>query len=171
MKFIRFTLSVLSVLLLISNFCLAEQVETEPLVKTKLEQVKELREQNLENGGKPALSQWSGSKETSIAESGGKMFSGLALCIGVLLIGTSLYKRFSGKSFNTKEGRMRILEKMPLTPKTAVVLFEVRGKEYLAAVGGESVSFANSQHPQPLSKGFDFKLQEACAENKTVSIT
>ncbi|MEZ4753960.1 MAG: hypothetical protein R3A13_06560 [Bdellovibrionota bacterium] len=140
---------------------------------TKLEQVQKLREKNLENGGKPAISNWKESGENSVMESSGKMFSGLALCLGVLLVGSGLYKRLQGKSPANKDGKMCIIEKMQVTSKTSLILCEVRGKEYLVAVGGENVSFANTQMEttQHQSKGFEFNLQEACVEKDSISIS
>ncbi|MCB0317508.1 MAG: flagellar biosynthetic protein FliO [Bdellovibrionales bacterium] len=170
MKKLRSFFGSLLLLMLISEVCFALPVEPTS-EKTKLEQVRELHEQNLENGGKPSFSKWSGSEENSLIASGGKMISGLALCLGVLIFGSGLYRRFCTKKGSLNQGKIKLIERFSLTTKTSLVLVEVCGKPQLVAVGGENVVFAGEAPKITAKENFDFDLQEACAKNQDISIT
>lgn len=70
-----------------------------------------------------------------------RMIAGLALCVGVLLIGAWLVRRASGRIKPSNTRNMRIIERMPVTPKTSLMLIEIDGRRVMIAAGPEKVSF------------------------------
>ena len=83
-----------------------------------------------------------------------KMFQGLALCLGVFLVGAGIAKRFLKVQHKAGSKRMKICERMPLTAKTSVFLVEVDGATQMIAVGSERVSSLEVR--KKVSNGFDF---------------
>ena len=77
----------------------------------------------------------------SFASSGVKMTQGLALCVAILLIGAFLAKKFKVGAVNSGARSMKVLERLPLTPKTALLLAEVQGQRVILSVGSEQVQF------------------------------
>lgn len=77
-----------------------------------------------------------------------RLFSGLLICLGVFCCGIYLAKR-RGLIKHTGERRVSILERIPLTARTSLVLLEKDGKEILLSVGSEQVSYLlNSENDQ-----------------------
>ena len=68
------------------------------------------------------------------------MFGGLALCLGVFLIGAQLYRKMSRTTGGLSQPEVRVLSRTPLTTKTALLTVAIRGKEYVLAVGSEQVT-------------------------------
>jgi len=75
------------------------------------------------------------------------IFKGLVLCIGLFLIGVAGYQKFYNKTGSAKGGKrcLQILEKMPLSPKTTLLLVECDGEKLLLTLGNERVTFASTQ--------------------------
>ncbi|MCB0334266.1 MAG: flagellar biosynthetic protein FliO [Bdellovibrionales bacterium] len=70
-----------------------------------------------------------------------KVFQGLALCIGVFLIFTYLLKKMHGGTVQSGNQRLTILEKVPVAPKTSLLLVRVDKRDVLIGVGAEHVTF------------------------------
>lgn len=74
----------------------------------------------------------------------GRVFQGLGLCLVVLFVGLHLYKRF-GKGGPTVTARtLRVVEKLPLTGRTALLLVHAGKDQYLVGVGPEPVSIVRA---------------------------
>lgn len=88
------------------------------------------------------------------------MFKGLGVCLAVLLIGAWIVKKTGLAKPRTGSGRIKILERCPLSTKSSIVLLEIEGKSILVAVGPEQVTL--------LSEGgkdsrFEQSLEDECA--------
>ncbi|MCB0337285.1 MAG: FliO/MopB family protein, partial [Bdellovibrionales bacterium] len=84
-------------------------------------------------------SEVSSTEEQTMGSLALKMGKGLVLCVGVLLIGLSIAKRMRPDRF-TQESRVRIRERVALTPKVSLLIVEIDGKEQLLTVGSDQVS-------------------------------
>ena len=80
-------------------------------------------------------------EESPLSSNGVRMIAGLALCVGVFLIGAWLVRRASGKIKPMNTRSMRVVERMPVTSKTALMLIEVDGRRVMLAAGPDKVSF------------------------------
>lgn len=87
---------------------------------------------------------------------------GLLLCLGVFLIGTWLVKGFGGKGVIAGSRKMRIIERLPVAARTALLLIEVEGRKVLVAVGPDRVSFDPAG--RGAAEGFDQELSEVCTD-------
>ena len=92
----------------------------------------------------------------SLVGTAGKMFKGLALCLGVLLVGLAIYKRVRPQHF-AKESRMKVRDRLSLTPKTSLLIVEVDGKEQLIAVGVDAVTALNNLEESRVSSRLEVK--------------
>lgn len=70
----------------------------------------------------------------------GKVGQGLVFCIGALLLGVGVYKKFVLKDGPKGSRRIIIKERTVLGPKSALILVEVDGKEMLLSTGSESAN-------------------------------
>lgn len=92
----------------------------------------------------------------TLEESGTKMIQGLAVCGFVLCVGVWGYKRYILKAPTVISRKMKIIERMPLSPRSTLVLIEVEGKKKLVAMGSDPVSF----HDLAESESFSFDSLE-----------
>ena len=92
----------------------------------------------------------------TLEESGTKMIQGLAVCGFVLCVGVWGYKRYILKAPAVASRKMKIIERMPLSPRSTLVLIEVEGKKKLVAMGSDPVSF----HDLAESESFSFDSLE-----------
>ena len=83
--------------------------------------------------------------------SGLKVVQALALCIGVLLVGAWFFRRYWGSGVQYAGRRLKIREKLSVSPRTALVLVEVDGRPLVLALGSEKVTFCD----QDLSYSID----------------
>jgi len=88
---------------------------------------------------------WSTTDEVSVGGTAFKMFSALGLTVGALLIGLHLYRRFSGAPTPTRARRMRVVERLPIGAKTALVLVEFDGRPMILSVGADRVTTVEPQ--------------------------
>ena len=104
----------------------------------KMQKVRMLKELNASAG-----SEASSSPELPPVEgiSFVRLFQGLALCIGVFLIGVHFYKKYVLKNIKPFERSINIIDKIPLSSKSHLCLVEVMDKKVLLAVGSDKVSF------------------------------
>ncbi len=80
-------------------------------------------------------------EESPLSSNAVRMIAGLALCVGVFLIGAWLVRRTSGKVKPMNTRSMRVVERMPVTSKTSLMLIEVEGRRVMIAAGPDKVSF------------------------------
>ena len=74
-----------------------------------------------------------------------RMFQGLAICLIALSVGVWLYKKTAGKNAPTRSGRIQLIDRIAISPRSALVLARVDGKEVFLSVGFERVSFGYPQ--------------------------
>ena len=67
------------------------------------------------------------------------MAKGLALCLGVFCVIVYLLKRLNPHAIHSGKRRMTLLERLPLTPKSALLMVQVDGRTRLIAIGSEQV--------------------------------
>ena len=79
--------------------------------------------------------------ETPLTSNSLRMFSGLALCVGLFLIGAWFFRRASGRGNTVNLKSMRIIERMSVTSKTSLLLIEVEGRRVMVSAGPDKVSF------------------------------
>ncbi|WKZ57152.1 MAG: flagellar biosynthetic protein FliO [Bdellovibrionota bacterium] len=79
-----------------------------------------------------------------------RMIEGLALCVGVFLIGIGLVKRRRKDRGLPMGRRMRVIERLAVSTRGAVVLMKVDEREFLVGVGGEGISVTPLQE-QPVA--------------------
>lgn len=80
-----------------------------------------------------------------------KVIQALGLCIGVLLIGAWFFRRFWGSGVQYAGRRLKIREKLSVSPRTSLVLVEMDGRPLVLALGSEKVTFCE----QDLSYGIE----------------
>lgn len=74
--------------------------------------------------------------------SGVRVIEGLFLTLGVFFIGVWGYRKINGQSFpKTSARRIRVVERVAVGGKTALVLAEIDGRSVLMSVGSERVAF------------------------------
>lgn len=137
---------------------------------SKLERVGELVHENREHGG--ALRQIREEAEKSddqMSSSGMKMFQGLAFCVGLLLVGSGIYRKFGrGKSLGGSTSRIKILERSALSARAMVVLAEIDGQKVLFTTGSDQVQTVLLDSNNIIA-GFDREVETACKENIRLS--
>lgn len=108
--------------------------------------------------------EWKPEGDESLSGAGFRMFQGLALCVGFLLIGSWAYRRWFLKEGPISTRTMKVLERMPLGAKTVMYLVEVEGKRILVSAGAEhsSMMFCGKETPR---EGFAISLTEACEKD------
>ncbi len=104
---------------------------------TKLERTKALVEAAQSGQGVIQASETPEASELSLM----KVFQGLALCIGAFLIFIWGLKKLNGGAAQTGNRRLTVLEKIPVAPKTSLLLVRVDQRDVLIGVGAENVSF------------------------------
>ena len=79
--------------------------------------------------------------QTSMADSAFQAGKGLAICLAVLFIGVAIYKRLNPNVVGTRrDQRMKVLDRLALGGRAAVLLIEVDGRQALVGVASDSVS-------------------------------
>jgi flagellar biosynthetic protein FliO len=143
-----------------------ESSSAQPAYRNSLKQIATVNNDLTEK----TYSNWRSEPGIDIGQKGFSMLQGLFLCLGILLIGTYLVKRFKSVSVEGTKRRMQVLEKLAISPKTSLVLVEVDGKKLVLGVGAEKVSFsslsAGAEQDRGLElvdgKRFETELSKAC---------
>lgn len=92
--------------------------------------------------------------------SGGlRLFTGLLLVLGLLLLVYALSKRGLRWLPGHREGRIQIRETRPLGAKKALCLVEVKGRELLIGVSNERIELLCEFDPSP-QRSFEQTLQQ-----------
>lgn len=94
-----------------------------------------------EADGRLALTEWRTKPDSpSLQQSGTTMLQGLALALGIFMVVVWGLKKFGGKRVFARPQRLKVLERAPVTPRTALMLVSLDGKEMLISVGAEKVT-------------------------------
>ncbi len=130
----------ISVVMLMSFPALAQEVVSSP---SKLERTKELVKQGSDERAQPKTV-----TESSIETSAVKMVSGLVGAIGVLLLLVVALKKIQKGGALVSNKKIKILERTPLSQRSALVLAEVDGERILLGVGSDPVTILHKMVPQ-----------------------
>ena len=79
------------------------------------------------------------------------MIQGLMLCLGLFALLVFIIKKTHRITRGANEGRMHVIERIPLSQKTFLHLVEVDGKEFLVGSGPDQVSLLSLREATPLS--------------------
>lgn len=127
----------------------AEGTPADTASAAKLEQVRAIAAERAavraEGSTEERSGGWRTTEEVSVGGTAFKMFSALGLTVGALLIGLHLYRRFSGVPAPTRARRMRVVERLPIGGKTALVLVEFDGRPMILSVGADRVTTVEPQ--------------------------
>lgn len=179
MKLRAFVL-LITVLLMRSTVCLAEGLSAQDVfgdsqaapkevqsAEQRLERTRELFAERAKNAASKAQAgaAWKAEEQPSLGGAGFKMIQALGLCVGILLIGLHFFKKYNARSMNAGGGRrMRVIERMSIGPKTALVLVELEGKRLLLSVGADRVSHittdAQDELPLELTNSMELVCQD-----------
>lgn len=75
----------------------------------------------------------------SFAGSFVRMIGGFLLCLGVFAGGIYLYRRYGAVGIRGVSRRLMIIERMPITAKSAVTLVSLDGKEFIVTSGPDNL--------------------------------
>lgn len=109
--------------------------------------------------------------EVSPVSALGNALKGLGICIGTLLVGVWAVKKFKIGSKVLPSRRMRVIERLPLTQKSSLLLLEIDGTKTLVGVGPDRISFA-PELQRNVSGDFDMSLmeeREICEKSQSYS--
>lgn len=107
---------------------------------------------------------WESAPDTNLGASAMSMVKGLALCVAILLIGAHLYRRSTGQAGAQGPSRqLKILERLPLGPRSALLLLEVRGEPVLVGLTADGMRF-HQLGRNPLAGDFTDEIAKACQE-------
>lgn len=108
-------------------------------------------------------------EEPVISSSAYSMIKGLMLCLGILFVGVHFMKRMTPHRPGARgQRRLAVVERLPISSRSAIVLLEVDGKPVLASVGSEQVQFFAAGQA---AAGFSESLEGLCARDLEVSAT
>lgn len=91
-----------------------------------------------------------------------RMLGGLFLCIGVFGFGIHLYKRHVIPRTGADKRRLQVIERLPLSPKSALLLVRLDGREFLLTSGAEQSRLISL--PREQDGVFAEALESACGE-------
>ena len=97
-----------------------------------------------------------------------KVLQGLIICTGVFFIGVFVYRKLSGDRPMVKGRRMRVIERISVAPKAALVLAAIDGKEVVLAVG-EKVSFVRLAGSEDYQEEMEILCREVEGSQHSVS--
>lgn len=90
--------------------------------------------------GKQSRSEGPNSTDRSTASLVSTMLQGLALCLGIFFVGFHFYKRFALKSGVNGRRSLELIDRIPVSAKTHLILVQVEGQKKLFTVGSERVT-------------------------------
>lgn len=145
----RIFLTLIGAVLCVTAHAFAESTSSDAVSVAKLEQVRAITAERAAGGpegeGHTSGAGWSSTQEVSVGGTAFKMFSALGLTVGALLVSLHLYRRFSGVPTPTRSRRLKVVERLPIGGKTALVLVEFDGRPMILAVGAERVTAVEPQ--------------------------
>jgi flagellar biogenesis protein FliO len=90
------------------------------------------------------------------------MIGGLFLCFGLFGAGVHLYRRYVIPRATSDKRRLQIIERLPLTSKSSLLLVKLDGKEFMLSTGSEATRLIAP--PRQSDELFDETLNSACDE-------
>lgn len=91
-----------------------------------------------------------------------RMVGGLFLCLGLLGAGVHIYKRYVLPRSLSSQRRMQVVERLQISPKSALVLVKLDGKEFVMTTGSESTRLVPLQSRS--EELFEDTLSSACRD-------
>jgi len=67
------------------------------------------------------------------------MVQGLAACLAVLFLGLAAYRRYHPGAQQAGNSSLRLLERLPINQRTALILVEVDGEKMLLGINGDTI--------------------------------
>ena len=89
-----------------------------------------------------------------------RMVGGLFLCLGLLGAGVHVYKRYVLPRSLSSQRRMQVVERLQISPKSALVLVKLDGKEFVMTTGSERTRLVPLQSRS--EEVFEDTLSSAC---------
>jgi flagellar biogenesis protein FliO len=89
-----------------------------------------------------------------------RMVGGLFLCLGLLGAGVHIYKKYVLPRSLSSQRRMQVIERLQLSPKSALVLVKFDGKEFMMTTGSEATRLVPLQSRN--EELFEESLSSAC---------
>jgi flagellar protein FliO/FliZ len=104
---------------------------------------------------------WAASLEkTDLFFSGLKMFIGMIVVVGLMLLVYVLNRKGIGFLKKDKTGRIKIVEMRHLGGKKMLCMVEVKGRELLLGLGNERIDFLYDFSDSRAVNGFENELQQ-----------
>ncbi len=89
-----------------------------------------------------------------------RMVGGLFLCLGLLGAGVHIYKKYVLPRAMSSQRRMQIVERLQISPKSALILITLDGKEFVMTSGSETTRLVPLQSRN--EELFEETLSSAC---------
>ena len=97
----------------------------------------------------------------------GRMLEGLGYCLAVFLIAFHLYKKFHARVQGSSKRNLRVIESIPLSPKTFLHLVEVNNRRLLVSSGQQNVNFVKLDDDMSFDVSeFNGTLKQAAASSQ-----
>jgi flagellar biogenesis protein FliO len=106
----------------------------------------------------------SSTESYSFAGSFVRMIGGFLLCLGVFAGGIHLYRRFGAVALRGVSRRLTVIERIPITAKSAVALVSLDGREFLVTSGPDNLRVVPTQSIG--KESFDESLELACHDSE-----
>lgn len=106
----------------------------------------------------------SSTESYSFAGSFIRMIGGFLLCLGVFAGGIVLYRRYGTMAIRGVSRRLTVIERIPITAKSALSLVSLDGREFLVTSGPDNLRVVSTQTVGKDS--FDESLALACNDSE-----
>jgi len=142
-------IQILSFILLLNLLAVPEQVIAEPTTANITSNNKGVSEMFFSNTSKSIekkkvtdVSSLVGKEEskTSFTKMFAEVFKGLLYCIATVLFGFSIYRRFFDGKASQNDDAISIIGKKAITPKSAVIIIETNGQQFLLSQTQEQLT-------------------------------
>jgi flagellar biogenesis protein FliO len=136
------TILFLTFFLTVSTLSFAQDEPSIPDAKrvaSKLERANELRESQL---GKVGMAEGMPRPDEDLGSAAMRMVQSLGVILGLFLIGAWAYKKYILKDTTTlPTARLRVIERLAVSPRGSIMLSEVEGRRVLVGVTPQAISF------------------------------
>jgi len=122
------------------NSSLSSSSESSTSAQVSESKIERIKQAQLEKQGDPSLA----SVENL---SWYPMLKGLGICIGLLAVMIFLNKKLGLNKIASGKKRVKVLERVALTPKTAIYLVSIDGAEMFLSVGADRVTSLKESFP------------------------
>ena len=150
----------LSILLLCGNAVSVMAQEVTPqatvnentLMQEKLERTRELMKEAKDPTKKATQDSELHKHDEDLSSSGMKMVQSLGFLVALVFIGAWAYRKFILKEVALPVRQMKLIERLPLSPRASLFLAEVHGMKIVVGMTADSISML------PLDKKSDFTI-------------